>query len=135
MAVFELMDVALVSDEFGRFPVPLGTERPEAVELPEGAVVGVALTFRTDEGVDGLSFEEERSHAGNLIATAHNVLGGFRAGGPYEIQLPAERLPVGRGCGTYEVTGRFLDAEGRELARESHRFRIVHRTPTDVRAA
>ncbi|MGW6570139.1 hypothetical protein [Streptomyces sp. NPDC054975] len=132
MTVFQLMGVALVSDEFGRIAVPLSSEGREAVELPEGAVIGVALSFLTGEEVDGLTFVEERSHEGQVIATARNVLGGFRPGGPYEIQLPAERLPIGRGCGTYEVTGRFLDAEGRELARESHRFRIVHRGPADV---
>lgn len=132
MAVFQLMDVALVSDEFGRVTVDLSLPEQDVVELPEGTVVGVALTFRTGEEVDGLTFVEERSYEGRTIATARNVLGGFRAGGPYEVQLPAERLPVGRGCGTYDVTGRFVDAEGRELAHESHRFRIVHRRPTDA---
>ncbi|MEU9700437.1 hypothetical protein [Streptomyces sp. NPDC047981] len=132
MAVFELMNVALVSDEFGRVTVDQGAPGQDVVELPEGTVVGVALTFRTGEEVDGLTFVAERSREGRTIATARNVLGGFRAGGPYELQLPVERLPVGRGCGTYEVTGRFLDAEGHELARESHRFRIVHRRPADA---
>ncbi|MDT9686992.1 hypothetical protein Q5762_01230 [Streptomyces sp. P9(2023)] len=127
MAVFELMDVALVSDEYGRVTVPLNTNGREAVELPEGTVIGVALTFRTGEEVDGLTFLEERSHEGRVIAENRTVLGGFRAGGPYEIQLPAERLPIGRGCGTYEVTGRIVDPDGRELARERHRFHIVHR--------
>ncbi|WP_137990788.1 hypothetical protein [Streptomyces vilmorinianum] len=131
MAVFELMGVALVSDELGRVAVPLDTGGREVVDLPEGAVVSVALTFRVGEEVDGLAFEEERWRAGHLVATTRSALGGFRPGGPYEIELPAERLPVGRAsCGTYDVRGRFTDAEDRELARESHRLRIVHQRPS-----
>ncbi|MFG2642040.1 hypothetical protein ACGFYP_13865 [Streptomyces sp. NPDC048370] len=132
MAVFQLMGVDLVSDEFGRIAVPLSAKGREVVDVPEGTVVGVALTFRTGKEIDGLTFVEERSHEGRVIATDRSVLGGFRPGGPYEIQLSTERLPVGRGCGTYDVTGRFLDAEGKELARESHSFRIVHRGSVDA---
>ena len=133
MADFELMDVTLVSDEFGRRTIPLDEEEDQAVALPAGAVIGTVLTFRTDEAIDGLKFDEERSRDGNVIATFTHVLGGFRAGGPYEIQLPAERLPVGpANCGTYEATGRFVDADGRELARETYRFQIVPQPPRDA---
>ncbi|WOX20400.1 hypothetical protein [Streptomyces solicathayae] len=126
MADFELMDVTLVSDRFGRLRVPLEGDRREVVTLPAGAVVSTVLTFRTGQEVEGLRFVEERFCDGHLIATVNNTLGGFRAGGPYELQLTAERLPAGPGnVGTYEVAGRFLDGSGRELARESHRFRIV----------
>ncbi|WP_405861687.1 hypothetical protein OG361_40035 [Streptomyces sp. NBC_00090] len=128
MALFELLNVALTSEEWGTHIVPPDARGGEPVELPEGAVLTVALTFRVAEAIDGLAVEETRRYGGNVIGTTRTALGGFRAGGPYEIQLPSERLPVGRAsCGTYEVTARFVAADGRELARESHRFRIVHR--------
>ncbi|WP_369147766.1 hypothetical protein [Streptomyces sp. R44] len=127
MALFELLEVALAPDERGaREPSP-DLRAAGEVELPEGATVSLALTFRLAEGVEGLVFEETRRYAGEVIGTQRTALGGFRAGGPYEIHLPPERLPVGRAnCGTYEAEGRFLDAEGRVLAREDHRFRLVH---------
>ncbi|MFG2292260.1 hypothetical protein [Streptomyces sp. NPDC048603] len=124
---FELVDVALQSEELGRLTVPLSAPAPGPFELPEGAVVSVALTFHLREAVDGLCFVDTRRREGRVVARTRTALGSFRPGGPYEILLPAERLPVGRAeCGTYEVTGTFVDAEGRELSQESHRFRIVH---------
>ncbi|MER5207776.1 hypothetical protein [Streptomyces sp. NPDC002825] len=127
MALFELLEVTLAPDDRGsRMPSP-DLREIEDLELPEGATVSLALTFRLAEEVDGLVFEETRRYAGDVIGTQRTTLGGFRAGGPYEIRLPPERLPVGRAnCGTYEVEGRFLDAEGRVLGREDHRFRLVH---------
>ncbi|MFF6776971.1 hypothetical protein ACFY8W_25950 [Streptomyces sp. NPDC012637] len=136
MAVFELLDVTLVSDEFDRLALPLDPDPDrEPVDLPEGAVVSVSLSFRVGEELRGLTFEEERGRYGVVVAATRHVLGGFRAGGPYELQLPAVRMPVGRAnCGAYVATGRFTDAEGRELARESHTFRIVHRPPGETPA-
>ncbi|WP_418955557.1 hypothetical protein [Streptomyces tritici] len=125
MSDFDLMDVTLVSEDFGRLDVPLRGDKREPVALPAGAVVAVVLSFRTDTEIDGLKFEETRSREGRRLTALTHMLGGFRAGGPYEVRLPAERLPVGPASwGTYEATGRFLDGDGRELAQETHSFRI-----------
>ncbi|MFG2331643.1 hypothetical protein ACGFMM_18655 [Streptomyces sp. NPDC048604] len=131
MADFELIDVSLVSDGFERLHLPLGEERGEPVALPAGAVVSVVLAFRTEAEIDGLKFDETRySDDGNRIAACTHTLGGFRAGGPYEVRLPPERLPVGPASGgRYDATGRFVDGDGRELARETHSFRIVPQPP------
>ncbi|MFD0367952.1 hypothetical protein [Streptomyces sp. NPDC059071] len=136
MVIFELLDVTLVSDEFDRLALPLDPDPDRGpVDVPEGAVVSLSLSFRVGEELRGLTFDEERRRGGDVVAATRHVLGGFRAGGPYELQLPAVRMPVGRAhCGTYEVTGRFADGEGRELARESHGFRIVHRPPYETSA-
>ncbi|MEW2413159.1 hypothetical protein AB0953_05485 [Streptomyces sp. NPDC046866] len=126
---FRLVGVALLSEEFGRLDVPLeapadGTV-PDPFDLPHGAVVTLALTFRSAVDVDGLVYTETRVHRGQVLSTTRTALGGFRAGGPYEIRMPPERLPNGRAVGnTYEVTGTFSDAAGHELARERHRFRL-----------
>jgi hypothetical protein len=126
MAPFELWHVRLAPDDRGTGVLPLDGEG-DPVELPEGGTISVALTFRVGEEVDGLVFEETRRYAGKVIGTTRTTLGGYRAGGPYEVHLPPERLPVGRAnCGVYEVTGRFTDSEGRVLGRERHRFRLVH---------
>ncbi|MEV8530586.1 hypothetical protein [Streptomyces sp. NPDC051211] len=141
--VFELVDVALLSDDLGRVSVPLaGGGEAGPFELHEGAVMTVALTFRLHQAVDGLTFTDTRRREGFTISSSPVALGSFRPGGPYEVHLPAERLPVGRAvCGVYEVTGVFTDGAGRELSREVHRFRIVHQPrlvhgghPRDARA-
>ncbi|MET9954059.1 hypothetical protein ABZ135_21245 [Streptomyces sp. NPDC006339] len=132
MKDFELLDVSLYTEELGRLEVPLeetGNDRegPEPLALPEGAVVSVGLTFRLGREIDGVAFEDSRVREGAVLGSTRTVLGGFRAGGPYEVRLPAERLPVGRAhCGIYEVTGRFTDGEGHELALEHHRVRVDH---------
>ncbi|SEB96367.1 hypothetical protein [Streptomyces sp. TLI_105] len=126
MAPFELMRVSLAQEERGTAVLPLDGDG-DPVELPEGGTISVALAFRVGEAVDGLVFEETRRYAGRVIATTRTTLGGYRAGGPYEVHLPPERLPVGRAnCGVYEVTGRFTDSTGRVIGREHHRFRLVH---------
>ncbi|MFI8823479.1 hypothetical protein [Streptomyces sp. NPDC053431] len=132
---FELLDVSLHTEELGRVAVPLdhggghGTGKREPLVLPEGAVVSVGLTFRLEREIDGLAFEDTRMWDGVVLASTRTVLGGFRPGGPYEVRLPQERMPVGRAhCGVYEVTGRFTDGEGRELAVEQHDLRIEHQT-------
>ncbi|MGW6393259.1 hypothetical protein ACWFR1_22725 [Streptomyces sp. NPDC055103] len=130
MARFELLDVALASDEWDMRTLSLDTRGGEPLVLCEGAVISVVLTFRVKGAVDGLTPEETRRYGGNVIGTTRTALGGFRTGGPYELRLPPERMPLGRAnCGTYEVTGRFIDPDGRELTRESHRFRITPRPP------
>ncbi|MCB8907011.1 MULTISPECIES: hypothetical protein [unclassified Streptomyces] len=127
----ELMELTLVSDELGKFTVPLedpGDDIP--YELPEGAVVSIALTFRLGADTDGLIFETIRVREGEDPVARRSALGSFRAGGPYEIRLPPERLPLGRThCGTYDVTARMSDAAGIEHARVKHRFTLVHRLP------
>ncbi|MFJ7070257.1 hypothetical protein [Streptomyces sp. NPDC101115] len=130
MTGFELLDVSLYTEELGRLAVPRN-DRPEEAEpiaLPEGTVVSVGLTFRLGREIDGLAFEESLAMDGKVLTTTRTVLGGFRTGGPYEIRLPPERLPVGRAhCGVYTVTGRFTDGEGRGLADERYRMRLEHR--------
>ncbi|MET7758114.1 hypothetical protein ABZT27_25935 [Streptomyces sp. NPDC005389] len=125
----ELLGLALVSDELGTFTVPLeGAGADIPYELPEGAVVSVALTFRLAADTDGLLFETVRVGEGEEPVARRIALGSFRAGGPYEIRLPPERLPLGRAHrGTYDVTARMSDAAGTEHARVEHRFTLVHR--------
>ncbi|MEU2078267.1 hypothetical protein [Streptomyces sp. NPDC013489] len=127
----ELMELTLVSDALGTFTVPLGGPgRDIPYELPGGAVVSIVLTFRLGTDTDGLIFETIRVGEGEQPVTRRNALGSFRTGGPYEIRLPPERLPLGRAhCGTYDVTARMSDAAGIEHARVKHRFTLVHRLP------
>ncbi|MEU6866164.1 hypothetical protein ABZ924_23380 [Streptomyces sp. NPDC046876] len=126
---FRLVRIALLSEEFGEMDVPLeapadGTV-PDPFDLPHGAVVTLALVFRTAVDIDGLAYTETRVRDGAVLSTVRTALGGYRAGGPYEIRMPPERLPNGRSVGnTYEVTGTFSDASGHELATERHRFRL-----------
>ncbi|MFI8966458.1 hypothetical protein ACIGO8_30595 [Streptomyces sp. NPDC053493] len=128
MTDFELVDVSLYSDELGRVEVPLRDPAgAEPLDVPEGAVVSVGLTFRLGREIDGLVFEDTRSKDDVVLAATRTVLGGFRPGGPYEVRLPPERLPVGRAhCGVYDVAGRFTDGDGRELAVEHHRLSLTH---------
>lgn len=135
---FELVDVSLHTEELGTFVVPLlGHEETEPVELPEGAVVSVGLTFRLGRPIDTVVFEDTRERDGAMLGNTRTVLGGFRPGGPYEVRLPPERLPVGRAhCGVYVVTGRFSDGDDdRELAVERHRIRVTHQPAAHKRWA
>ncbi|MFH9725102.1 hypothetical protein ACH4M4_19355 [Streptomyces sp. NPDC017254] len=127
----ELMALTLVSGELGTFTVPLeGPGGDIPYELPGGSVVSIALTFRLGADTDGLIFETIRVGEGEDPVGTRSALGSFRAGGPYEIRLPPERLPLGRAhCGTYDVTARISDAAGVEHARVKHRFTLVHRLP------
>ncbi|MDV9190011.1 hypothetical protein R6L23_17645 [Streptomyces sp. SR27] len=143
MKDFELLDLSLHTEEHGRLEVPLpdagGPGAPRAaqpVALPEGAVLSIGLVFRLGREIDGVTFEDTHLRDGRVIAARTTMLGGFRAGGPYEVRLPPERLPVGRAhCGVHEMTGRFTDAEGHELAVEHHRLRIVHQPAAHKRWA
>ncbi|MGW7307311.1 hypothetical protein ACWGI1_17225 [Streptomyces sp. NPDC054835] len=125
---FELVDLSVYTEELGRLRVvPSGGTGTAPLLLPEGAVINIGITFRLGREVDGLTFEETRTLDGTELPTVRTVLGGFRTGGPYEVRLPPERLPVGRAhCGLYEVTCRFTDGDGRELAALRHRMRLVH---------
>ncbi|MET9677678.1 hypothetical protein ABZY68_31980 [Streptomyces sp. NPDC006482] len=131
MAQLELLDVAVASDAWDMRTLSLDTQGGEPVVLREGAVISVVLSFRVKGAVDGLTLEETRRYEGNVVGTTRTALGGFRTGGPYELRLPPERMPQGRtNWGTYEVTGRFIDPDGRELATEFHRFRIAPGPPS-----
>lgn len=125
------MELTLISDELGTFTVPLeGPDDAITHELPEGTVVSLAMTFRLRADTDGLVFETLRVGKGEEPVARRNVLGSYRAGGPYEIRLPPERLPLGRAhCGPYDVTARMSDAAGIEHARVRHRFTLVPRPP------
>ncbi|MFF0752675.1 hypothetical protein [Streptomyces sp. NPDC004267] len=127
---FELLDVSLYAEGLGRLGVPLrGTAETEPLEVPEGTVISVGITFRLGRDIDTVIFEDVRERGGELLGTTRTVLGGFRAGGPYEVRLPPERLPVGRAhCGVYEMTGHFTDGEGRRLAVEHHWMRLTHQS-------
>ncbi|MER5311314.1 hypothetical protein ABT034_26395 [Streptomyces sp. NPDC002773] len=124
---FTLLDISLYTEEPDRRVVTLrGLDAPETPEIPEGAVLSVGLTFRLGREIEGVAFEDSRVREGKVLATVRTVLGGFRAGGPYEVRLPPERLPVGRAHrGVYELTGRFTDGDGRELTVAHHRIRVV----------
>ncbi|MGW6540114.1 hypothetical protein ACWGBV_27105 [Streptomyces sp. NPDC055051] len=126
-----LLDVSLHTEDRGRLPVVLGGGAVEAVPLvlAEGTVVSVGLTFRLGNAVDALAFEQVCARDGRVLDTVRTLLGGFRRGGPYEVWLPPQRMPVGRThCGLYRITGRLTDGHGRELAREVHHVRLVHVT-------
>ncbi|MHA4773458.1 rho GDP-dissociation inhibitor [Streptomyces sp. MSC1_001] len=124
---FTLLDISLYTEEPDRRVVTLrGLDAPVMPEIPEGAVISVGLTFRLGREIEGVAFEDSRIREGHVLATVRTVLGGFRAGGPYEVRLPPERLPVGRAHrGVYELTGRFTDGDGRELTVVRHRIRVV----------
>ncbi|MEV6248772.1 hypothetical protein AB0M38_21560 [Streptomyces sp. NPDC051742] len=143
MKDFELLDISLYTEEPDRRVVPLrdpdtpdtpGTrdtpgapDIPATPELPEGAVLSIGLTFRLGREIAGVAFEDSRVREGTVLATTRTVLGGFRTGGPYEVRLPPERLPVGRAYrGVYELTGRFTDGDGRELQVVHRRLSVVH---------
>ncbi|MFF1512211.1 hypothetical protein [Streptomyces sp. NPDC058326] len=124
---FELLDISLYTEEPDRRVVSLRAgDAPETPEIPEGAVLSVGLTFRLGREIEGVAFEDSRVREGTVLATVRTVLGGFRTGGPYEVRLPQERLPVGRAHrGVYELTGRFTAGDGRELAVVHRRIRVV----------
>ncbi|MFG2116002.1 hypothetical protein ACGFRB_25780 [Streptomyces sp. NPDC048718] len=128
MQDFELLDVSLYVEELGRLGIPLGDSGAKGpLEIPEGSVVSLGLTFRLGRDIDAMVFEDTRESDGEQIGSSRTALGGFRTGGPYEVRLPPERLPEGRAhCGVYDVTGRVVDGEGRPLAEEHHRIEVTH---------
>ncbi|MCB5179791.1 rho GDP-dissociation inhibitor [Streptomyces antimicrobicus] len=126
-ARFELLDVHLESESFGRVAVPLDDLPGAPFALPEGALFTVSLTFRLAADVDGLCYVDSREVDGCSFPAVSTSLGSFRAGGPYEVVLPPEKLPAGRHShGTYTVTGTFMDGDGEILAREAFRYRLTH---------
>ncbi|MEU2392710.1 hypothetical protein [Streptomyces sp. NPDC007369] len=128
---FQLVDMALLTDDeacTGGSDSPR-PQRSEPVELPEGALVTLCLVFRLGRDVDGLAYTETRVRDGTVEAAHETQLGSFRAGGPYEIHLQPERLPMGHAAfGTYEVHGVFTDRHRRPLASAYRRYRIAPET-------
>ncbi|MFD7628815.1 hypothetical protein ACFV7Q_22745 [Streptomyces sp. NPDC059851] len=123
---FQLVDMALLTEGTDCQNKP-AAERSDPVELPEGALVTLCLVFRLGRDVDGLAYTETRVRDGTVEAAQETQLGSFRAGGPYEIHLQPERLPVGHASsGTYEVHGVFTDRHRRPLASAYRRYRITH---------
>ncbi|MCP3820668.1 rho GDP-dissociation inhibitor [Streptomyces sp. A3M-1-3] len=130
---FELLSVTLQAE--GRqdidvaLPVPGETElvtRAAPFTLKEGAEVRITLGFRLGKAVEGLKFTDVRRRQGAVIGMSEVLLGGYRPGGPYEVVLPPERLPIGHlARDMYEVTGTFVDGEGNVLGHESHAFVIT----------
>ncbi|RSS84124.1 hypothetical protein [Streptomyces sp. WAC06614] len=125
---FELLDVHLESESFGRVAVPLdGGLSDVPFALPEGALFTVSITFRLTADVDGLVYVDAREFGDCSFPAVSTPLGSFRSGGPYEVVLPPEKLPAGRQThGMYTVTGTFLDGTGEPLAHEAFRFRLTH---------
>ncbi|MGW7369971.1 hypothetical protein ACWGI8_42760 [Streptomyces sp. NPDC054841] len=137
---FELLGVTIQVEGHADMPVPVpSAEHPDAVPPPptplvlrEGAEFRVRLEFGVGSGHDleGLRFIDERTRQGVTVGHQEILLGDYRSGGPYEIVLPPERLPIGHMArDTYQVTGTFVDVTGRILGRETHSFEITKDWP------
>ncbi|WP_351227364.1 hypothetical protein [Streptomyces sp. NPDC002133] len=139
---FELVAVTIQVDGRPDIPVPLPPESPGDPdgELPQVAPLTLragtefrtrlAFTVRSKHDIEGLRYIDERSRQGVTMTHRETLLGDYRSGGPYEIVLPAEHLPTGHlARDVYEVTGTFVDKEGKELGRETHHFEIIKDWP------
>ncbi|MEU2159803.1 hypothetical protein QRN89_31425 [Streptomyces chengbuensis] len=136
---FELLGVTIQVEGRPDMPVRLapaqgpGAEPPPApLVLREGSEFRVRLEFAVGAGRDleGLRFIDERTRQGMTVGHQEILLGDYRRGGPYEIVLPPERLPIGHMArDVYQVTGTFADKEGRILGCESHSFEITKDWP------
>ncbi|AWK12243.1 hypothetical protein SSP531S_37860 [Streptomyces spongiicola] len=105
---------------------------PPPLVLREGSEFRVRLEFAVGSGRDleGLRFVDERTRQGVTVGHQEILLGDYRRGGPYEIVLPPERLPIGHMArDVYQVTGTFADKDGRLLGCESHSFEITKDWP------
>ncbi len=131
---FELLGVSLQAEGREEIDVPLPVSGGESVAMPraapfalkEGAEIRITLAFRLGTAVEGLKFMDMRQRQGAVVSTSEVLLGGYRPGGPYEVVLPPERLPIGHlARDTYEVTGTFVDSDGHVLGHERHTFVIT----------
>ncbi|TQK49905.1 RHO protein GDP dissociation inhibitor [Streptomyces sp. SLBN-118] len=104
---------------------------PAPVKLREGAECRAVLTFRVaGDAVDGLKVVHEWWKGGTEVARREVLLGDFRVGGPYEVVLPAERLPSGPGArGLYEARARLIDDIHRILGEQAYTFEITRMLP------
>lgn len=136
---FELLAVAILVEGHPDMPVRLPapedprSEPPsEPLVLREGAEFRLRLEFGVGSrhDIEGLRYIDERTRQGVTVGHQEILLGDYRAGGPYEIVLPPERLPIGHMArDTYEVTGTFVDVHGHVLGRETHSFEIAKDWP------
>lgn len=130
---FELLGVTLHAEGHEDHVVALpGPGESEAVPksppftLKEGSDIRITLVFRTGRDIEGLKFVDVRKRHGAVVGMSEVMLGSYRPGGPYELALPLERLPIGHlARDTYEVTGTFVDAHDNVLGRETHSFEIT----------
>ncbi|MER6997924.1 hypothetical protein [Streptomyces sp. NPDC000410] len=137
---FEILAVTIQLEGRPDIPVPLPPadtpeddwSPPAPLVLKEGADFRVRLEFRvrSPEDLVGLKFVDERHRRGVPVAHQEIHLGDYRPGGPYEVVLPSERLPMGHVArDVYDATGTFLDGEGRVLGQERHSFEITKEWP------
>ncbi|MET9378328.1 hypothetical protein ACFYV5_10480 [Streptomyces sp. NPDC003035] len=94
--------------------------------VKEGAEFRAVVSFRVDgPSVTGLKVIDVRTRNGVELGGREVMLGDFRHGGPYELELPPDRVPSGpRARGVYDVYAALADAEGRVLDRRDYRFEI-----------
>lgn len=134
---FELLSVTLhsegcddrVDDHVVALPAPGESEavpKSPPFTLKEGSDIRITLVFRTGRDIEGLKFVDVRKRQGAVVSRNEVMLGSYRPGGPYELALPLERLPIGHlARDTYEVTGMFVDADDNVLGYETHSFEIT----------
>jgi Rho GDP-dissociation inhibitor len=99
---------------------------PSPVVLREGTECRAVLTFRvTGSAVESLKVVDVWWKDGVEVARREVLLGDFRADGPYEVVLPAQRMPRGPGApGLYEARVRMTDADDRIHAEQAYSFEI-----------
>ncbi|MEU6881587.1 hypothetical protein [Streptomyces sp. NPDC046712] len=108
-------------------PVPAsGTTVADPFTVKEGAEFRAVVRFQVDgRSVTGLKVVDERSKDGVEVGGHEVMLGDFRHGGPYDLELPPERVPSGpRARGVYEVSAALVDGAGHVLDRRDYRFEV-----------
>ncbi|MFB7369571.1 hypothetical protein ACFC0D_06990 [Streptomyces sp. NPDC056222] len=107
-------------------PVPPSGAAPEPFTVKEGAEFRAVVRFRVEgPSVTGLRVVDQRSKDGAELGGVDVVLGNFRHGGPYDLELPPERVPSGpRARGVYDVSASLVDGDGRVLDRRDYRFEV-----------
>ncbi|MFD7321607.1 hypothetical protein ACFV9D_11070 [Streptomyces sp. NPDC059875] len=107
-------------------PVPPSGSAPAPFTVKEGAEFRAVVRFRVEgPSVTGLKVVDVRTKDGAEIGRREVALGDFRHGGPYDLELPPERVPSGpRARGVYEVYAALVDGEGRTLDRRDYRFEV-----------
>ncbi|MFI8288031.1 hypothetical protein EAO71_33550 [Streptomyces sp. ms191] len=108
-------------------PVAPAGEEPDAFPLREGIECRAVVEFQVlGRQATGLRVVDRRLRDGVAVGGREVALGDFRHGGPYELSLPPERLPIGpRARGVYEVRVALVDGGDHVLARRVYRFEIT----------